>query len=431
VTLKKTNSSLPEKKKKKQKPKELQAAKAIKIRVLPSEDQKRKLNAWIGTTRWTYNQGLTILKDEGIKGNLDIKILRSRVVNNDLYKDKPELKWVLETPYDVRDDAIRDLIKAYSSNFANKKLNPEHTFDIKYKSKRRATSEQITLHGKHIKLDPDHPREFQIHPKSFDQRVGSLLCAERLPLVTNQYDCRLIKERTGHWYLCIPLPLNYVYDRAKPVSQIKPITDSPRVVAIDPGVRTFLTCYSPDGDLFEVGTNNDMDRMHSLCQRIDKIQSLCDTKTSKNVKSRTRYRLKKRSHKLRKEIKDLRSELHRKTAKLLVAHYDTIMLPKFETSQMVEHNPKRVINNTTVRKMLTWSHYGFQQLLIAKAREIPGTKVLIVDESHTTMTCGICGLMNRGIGGAKEYTCPECNTRHERDWTAARNVFIKNHQLLL
>ena len=34
-----------------------------------------------------------------------------------------KLKWVLETPYDIRDEAINDLLKGYSSNFAANRKN--------------------------------------------------------------------------------------------------------------------------------------------------------------------------------------------------------------------------------------------------------------------------------------------------------------------
>ena len=85
----------------------------------------------------------------------------------------------------------------------------------------------------------------------------------------------------------------------------------------------------------------------------------------------------------------------------------------------------------TVRKMMTWSHYSFQQLLIAKARESRDCKVLIVNEGYTTKTCGRCGTMNDKIGGAKTWKCPGCQGIIERDWNAGRNIFLRNAHLML
>ena len=50
---------------------------------------------------------------------------------------------------------------------------------------------------------------------------------------------------------------------------------------------------------------------------------------------------------------------HKKLTKWLVSNYETILLPKFETSDMVTRGQRR-IGSKTARQMLTWSHYRFQ-----------------------------------------------------------------------
>ena len=174
-----SNGPQPPKKPRSKKPVELQAAKTMRIQVLPSQDQKYILNKWMGTVRWIYNQGVAFINQHGVKDNLNLKTLRAAIVNNDTHKGR-DTEWVLETPYDIRDDAIRDLIKAYDSNFDKKKLNPEHKFFIQFKSKKRGCLDNLTLHGKHLKPEPNHPRKFGLYPTFFTKKVGPLLCAEPL-----------------------------------------------------------------------------------------------------------------------------------------------------------------------------------------------------------------------------------------------------------
>ena len=50
---------------------------------------------------------------------LNKKELRSKFVNNENFKE--ENKWILETPYDIRDEAMNDLIKSYKTNYAKNK----------------------------------------------------------------------------------------------------------------------------------------------------------------------------------------------------------------------------------------------------------------------------------------------------------------------
>ena len=55
-------------------------------------------------------------------------------------------------------------------------------------------------------------------------------------------------------------------------------------------------------------------------------------------------------------------EVHKQLIKFLVINYDLVLLPSFETSQMVV-KVGRKIRSQTVRSMLTWSHYRFKQIL--------------------------------------------------------------------
>jgi len=135
--------------------------------------------------------------------------------------------------------------------------------------------------------------------------------------------------------------------------------------------------------------------------------------------------MKKKAAKLRRRVRNLVNEVHRKTAKLLVAEFDTILIPTFEVSKMVECDDRN-ISSKTVRQMLNWRHYAFRQLLHAKAREMPGVRVIEVTEEYTSKTCGRCGITNHTLGTAKVFHCPHCGLHVDRDANGARNIFLKN-----
>jgi len=91
----------------------------------------------------------------------------------------------------------------------------------------------------------------------------------------------------------------------------------------------------------------------------------------------------------------------------------------------------RKIGKSTVKDMLSWAHYEFQQRLIFKSQRRNGAnKVILVGEEQTTMTCGQCGLMNRNVGGSKTFICNDkvnCGYVAGRDENAARNILLKNY----
>lgn len=68
------------------------------------------------------------MKAQTTKLDLKLKTFREAIVNNGNYQD--ENSWVVNTPYEVRDGAMVDLVNAYKTNFAKRRKNKDHTFEI-------------------------------------------------------------------------------------------------------------------------------------------------------------------------------------------------------------------------------------------------------------------------------------------------------------
>ena len=138
-------------KKEEEKSKKPPAGKSKRIRLFPNKTQKATLVKWMGAARWTFNQCLAAVESKEEPAPRNKKALRAKFVNNDVFKEDKERKWVLETPYDVRDEGMNDLLKAYQTNFAKrKKQGPSHTFKIQFRSK-KSDSQSIVIHSKHWK----------------------------------------------------------------------------------------------------------------------------------------------------------------------------------------------------------------------------------------------------------------------------------------
>lgn len=73
--------------------------------------------------------------------------LRAQVVNN----DSPAVvnnPWLKDVPADIRDEAVRDLLKAYKSAAARFKKDRK-SYQLKKHSKKRLDQESITIPSKH------------------------------------------------------------------------------------------------------------------------------------------------------------------------------------------------------------------------------------------------------------------------------------------
>jgi putative transposase len=381
----------------------LPPGKSRKVWLFPSKEEKETLKKWIGTARWTYNHCLDAIQNDKVA--IRKKDLRDRCLNKKNFSEKN--KWVLETPYDIRDEAMNDLIKAYSSNFAAGR----EKFHIKYRSKKE-NQQSITMLSKHW-----------CHSTGVYSFVREMKAAETLPQVL-QYDSRIVLTRLGEYYLCIPEPLHVKAENQGPIcgcSNENISEECKGVIALDPGVRTFMTGYDPSGSAIEWG-KNDISRLYRLCRHFDKLQSIRDKSIGARHKHK-RYKLRRSMYRIQKRIRNLVMECHRKLALYLCQNYRVILLPEFRTQQMIGRGNRR-IRNKTARQMCTWSHYRFRQFMQHKAREYPWCHVINCTEEFTSKTCGQCGTLHTKLGGSKIFKCPSCKIQLDRDINGARNIFL-------
>lgn len=188
-----------------------------------------------------------------------------------------------------------------------------------------------------------------------------------------------------------------------------------RVVALDPGVRTFMTFFSESS----YGWLGDDSNLHiqKLCFKLDNLIS----KMSK-ASSAQKKRFKKAADRLKSKIQHLVKELHHKTAKFLVDNFDVILLPSFELSQMVSKS-RRKIRSKTVRQMLTLSHYQFKKHLEWKAWESGKVALTNINEAYTSKTVSWTGEIKK-IGGSRVIKDANGN-RMNRDLNGARGIFLR------
>ena len=189
-------------------------------------------------------------------------------------------------------------------------------------------------------------------------------------------------------------------------------------VALDPGVRTFQTCYDADGAVIEWGVN-DMKRLFELCHTADRLQGRI-----KQVRGTRRKRRRKAWLRLLERIRNMVNESHKKLATHLCENYRVVLIPKFETQRMVRRRDRK-LNSKTARGMCTWAHFRFRERLKAKAELYPWCKVIECDEAYTSKTCGDCGRINTKLGAKKTFICPSCGYKADRDGSASRNVLLR------
>ena len=384
-------------------------ARAKKIRLYPTTKQRQVLVQWFGASRWTYNQCVHGIEEEGVAKNK--KALRDYCINESTHL-RQKTPWVLDTQYAIRNESMCDVLKAYKTAFAL--LKGKHI--TKFKMKQRTlkdNSTSIVIHSSHWKNTK------KIFYSAAFKKAGAeetLRSSEPLPEKI-LYDCRLQRTRLGHYYFCLLLPGGASENQARvPAMEA---AAAPTILAVDPGVRTFLTGYEPATGAYVEWGKGDMNRIERLLVHLDGLIS----RTTQSKSKRQRYTMRKAQLRLRLRVRNLVDEFHKKLVAWLVQSYELVLLPHYETSGMV-NKARRKIGRPSVRAMLTWSFYRFKQRLLMKAKDT-ACLVVMVDEHYTTKTCGECGHLHPNVGASKVFECPTCLTTLPRDWNAARNIFLR------
>jgi putative transposase len=324
------------------------------------------LAQWFGISRVAYNKSIDFLNQEGSVASF----MKNK---KEIYHSLPE--WSSFCPSHIRQLAIKDAHDAVKAQKAKTKKSGK-PFSMKFRSRKDSQIIKFSVSDYHNGL--------------YKTKLGFLRLSEQLP--ENVCDASLTLVN-GQYYLNVPYQ-----------TILHPADNQGEMVALDPGVRTFQTYYSPSS-CGKIGSNC-IGRIYRLCQHLDNLMS---------------RKLWKPAAKVRIKIKNLVSELHFQTANFLTKNFSTILIPAFETSQMVSKKAARKIRTKTARAMMTCSHYQFRQRLINKAVE-NGCEVKVVTEEYTSKTASWTGeIIN--IGSRKSITSQ--GVTMDRDLNGSRGIFIK------
>jgi len=427
-----------------------EVTRSAKIRIYPTQKQKKKLSNYFGANRYFYNKAVDFLnksytarkeelkelgkngcikiseesqcgeeridktyfcqkhKNSKVSWNMKLTLpsLRKEVMtpNKNLTDDE---MWQAKIPATTRSLAISKCISATKAAITNKKRGNIEQFQLSFKSK-KDKRQCFHVDDRSVNLDGDltlfkRKMKRKIKVKKKDKRSFKI-----------KKECTFVKDN-NRYYVCIPSSKKVYYAKSKY-----------NTVALDPGIRTFQTFYSPDGVYGFLGKDT-CKRTTKIGLKVDKLISILDKKETvngKRITHRIKCNIKKLCLKLRTKIKNIIYDLHCKVSKYLCKNFENILLPSFDTKQMSKKNKFRQISNQSVRNMMYLSHYKFKQRLIDKA-ELMGRKVFIVNESYTSKACGFCGKINSTLKGKKVFKCKKCKLVIDRDVNGARNILMK------
>ena len=392
--------------------------KAIKARIYPNQTQRKQLLVNFGCVRFVWNQMLN-MQIERHKNNKDAKYQNHFAMNNMLKTMKLEYPWLKQAESTSLQVANRDLDDAFKRFFNKKLKNGFPRFKRKkyaqsYTSKAVQNNIQV-LDNHHIKL----PKLGVVKYRTGREITG------KIKAVTLRINSQ------GQYYLSVLTE-----------SENQAFKKTGKVIGLDLGLSDLI--ITSDGIKYNtVRFDKDMQaklRLHErkLARRLHKAKvEIAFDKHEKVLFPRTkltqfpRYQAERKTvAKLKNKVTNQRLDyLHKITTKL-VKDYDVIVVEKLNTNGMLKnHHLSRSIANAAWSKLVSLLDYKCKWY---------GKQLIVVDPKNTSRICSNCGKKNYDFDkltqqewlNTREWNCPNCQTHHDRDVNAAKNILARGLKTL-
>lgn len=368
---------------------------AYRFRIYPNKEQAILMQKTFGCVRYVYNHFLARRKEAYEK---DKTTLDPFACSRELTVLKKETEWLKEPDKNALIYTLRDLDSAYKNFFDRIKRGETQVGYPKFKSKKdnrkkyKTQAEGIHIFDKYIQL-----------PK-----LGKVRCKFSRKVEGEIVNATISQEPSGKYYVSICCE----------DVEIKQYASTGKTVGIDLGVKDLIiTSY---GDKY---INKKFLRKSE--RRLKHLQRNLSRKTSgskRYVKARIA------AAKVHERIRNCRTDYLQKLTTELVKNYDVIYMEDLNAKGMTKnHRLAKSINDVAFNEIACMLKYKTEW----QHHKLPLQKIDRFFPS--SQMCHKCGYINKAVKNPKirEWVCPECGEKHDRDINAAINILNKGTRQFL
>ena len=374
--------------------------KGIKLRIYPNRGQQLEIKLNFGYNRFVWNQMLNMMI-ERYRNNPEAPFLNAFALNTLLPALKTEHPWLKEAESTSLQTTNHDLVEAYRKFFRAHRGFP------KFKS-RKFPKQSYTSRSRIRLVDTNHIKLPKLGIVSFKS-------GQKLTGKIKNVTIRL--SSTGKFYAILLVD-----------TEIKELPKTGNFVGIDMGVADLM--ITSDGVKYPtirfdkiLAKKKHYWEKRLARRRLQAMKEIAWDNHNKVVEPRELSDFKnylKAKHMVAKyseKIANQRNNYIHNLTKQLVEQYDVIKIEDLKTKNLLKnHKLARAIANQSWREIRRQLEYKCAWY---------GKQLVTVNPRKTSQICSNCGYDDgKHTLDVRQWTCPKCGMKHDRDINAAKNILV-------
>lgn len=366
----------------------MKVSKAFKYRIFPTDEQKKNLAQTFGCVRLTFNTMLDVRTKAWQQDKQHLSYHDTAKMLTELKKQEDRI-FLNDVSSVCLQQTLRNLDTAFRNFFANRAKYPTFKKAKSNQSARYANNAFKFVSGKITLARQTEPLEIS--------------WSRSLPEDAKINSITISKDTINRYFISIHFETDW-----------SPLEDIATSVGIDVGIKTLA-----------VLSNGEKLENPKFLQSAEKKIKRLQRRLSKKVKgSNNRRKAKFKLAKAHAKVADKRKDyIHKFTTKTIRENQTIIVEGLAVTNMLKNHCLAKAISNAS------WSEM-FRQL--EYKAEWNGRKYLELDRFFpSSKLCSVCShLLVKLPLSVREWSCPNCETLHNRDENAAKNIELAGLFLL-